>query len=48
MKVLVMSGSLRMRELAIQHSAVGFLLKPFNWATAVGEVTRVLNCQNCP
>jgi CheY-like chemotaxis protein len=40
-RVLVMSGSLRMREIALKHGAQGFLLKPFSMATALKEVARL-------
>jgi CheY-like chemotaxis protein len=40
--VLVMSGSVRMREIALQHDAIGFLLKPLEWETVVREVARAL------
>lgn len=42
LRVLVMSGASRMRDLALQQGVDGFLLKPFSRATAVQEVTRAL------
>ena len=47
-RVLVMSGSPNMRELALQDGAVGFMLKPFGRATAIDQVARAIEPRGSP